>query len=248
MAIRFYDTNAILTDCTDISNVIISSKTLEELENIKSSSHKDNDIKYKARVAVRAIREQKPEIIVVQKSDYDKIEEFGLEITNDNLIIASAWRYSQKNPIVFLTNDVLCSLIANTYFGLDVEELKLKNDDVYKGFRVVQPTDEELSQVYSKDNCENIFGCLVNEYVIINDSDGNFCDVVKWTGEKYVNIFNKNVKTMAFGDKLKAKDIYQRMAIDSLISNTMTCISGKAGSGKSLLSLLVAMYLIETGK
>ena len=143
---------------------------------------------------------------------------------------------------------MLCSLIAKTYFGLNVEELKLKNDDVYKGFRVVQPTDEELSQVYSKDNCENIFGCLVNEYVIINDSDGNFCDVVKWNGEKYANIFNKNVKTMAFGDKLKAKDVYQRMAIDSLISNTMTCVSGKAGSGKSLLSLLVAMYLIETGK
>ena len=248
MAKRFLDTNSILADCTDISNVVISSKTLEELENIKISSHKDNDIKYKARVAVRAIREQKPEIIVVQKSDYDKIEELGLEITNDNLIIASAWRYSQENSIVFVTQDILCSLIANTYFGLDVEELKLKNDDVYKGYRVVQPNDEELSQVYSKDNCENIFGCLVNEYVIINDNDGNFCDVVKWNGEKYANIFNKNVKTMAFGDKLKPKDIYQRMAIDSLISNTMTCISGKAGSGKSLLSLLVAMYLIETGK
>ena len=47
MAKRLFDTNAILTDCTDISNVLISSKTLEELENIKSSSHKDNDIKYK---------------------------------------------------------------------------------------------------------------------------------------------------------------------------------------------------------
>ena len=70
---KFLDTNAILTDCSNLSDVILSSKTLEELENIKSSSHKDNDIKYKARVAVRAIREQKPEIVVVQKSDYDKI-------------------------------------------------------------------------------------------------------------------------------------------------------------------------------
>ena len=81
---KFLDTNAILTDCSDLSDVILSSKTLEELENIKTSSHKDNDIKYKARVAVRAIREQKPEIVIVQKSDYDKIEELGLEITNDN--------------------------------------------------------------------------------------------------------------------------------------------------------------------
>ena len=250
MARKFYDTNALLIDCSDISNVILSSKTIEELENIKTSSYKDNDIKYKARVAVRAIKEQKPEIIVVQQVDYDKLNALNLEITNDNLIIASAYRYSSdyNKNVVFVTNDILAGLIAENYFGLNVESIDNKNNDIYKGYKVVFPTDEELSQVYSKDNCENIFGCLVNEYVIIVDNEGNFCDIVKWTGEKYANIFNKNIRTMAFGDKLKAKDIYQRMAIDSLISNTMTCISGKAGSGKSLLSLLVAMYLIETGK
>lgn len=207
-----------------------------------------SNIRYKARQAVRAIREQKPEIVVVNSDDYCAIENKHLEITNDNLIISTAWRYSQNNSIVFVTNDILCGFIAENYFGLTVENNNTVKDNIYKGFKTVSPTDEELSQVYNKDNCENIFDCLINEYVIINDSDGNFCDVVKWTGEKYANIFNKNLKTMAFGDKLKAKDIYQRIAIDSLISNTMTCISGKAGSGKSLLSLLVAMYLIESGK
>lgn len=247
MAKRFLDTNSILTDCTDISNVLISSKTLDELENIKSSSHKDNDIKYKARVAVRAIREQKPEIIVVQKSDYDKIEELGLEITNDNLIIASAWRYSQENHIVFVTHDVLCSLIANTYFGLDVEELKLKNDDVYKGYRVVQPTDEELSQVYSKDNCENIFGCLVNEYVIINDSDGNFCDVVKWTGEKYATLNTKPFKSRAFSN-VKPLDEIQRCAFDSIVTNDITVLYGRSGSGKTTIPLSYIMSNVESQK
>ena len=247
MARRLFDTNAILADCTDISNVLISSKTLEELENIKTSSHKDNDIKYKARVAVRAIREQKPEIVVVQKSDYDKIEELGLEITNDNLIIASAWRYSQENPIVFVTQDVLCSLIAKTYFGLDVEELKLKNDDVYKGFRVVQPTDEELSQVYSKDNCENIFGCLVNEYVIINDSDGNFCDVVKWNGEKYATLNTKPFKSRAFSN-VKPLDEIQRCAFDSIVTNDITVLYGRSGSGKTTIPLSYIMSNVESQK
>ena len=247
MAIRFYDTNAIISDCTDISNVIISSKTLDELENIKSSSHKDNDIKYKARVAVRAIREQKPEIVVVQKSDYDKIEELGLEITNDNLIIASAWRYSQDNPIVFVTHDILCSLIAEKYFGLNVEELNLKNDDVYKGYRVVQPTDEELSQVYSKDNCENIFGCLVNEYVIINDSDGNFCDVVKWTGEKYATLNTKPFKSRAFSN-VKPLDEIQRCAFDSIVTNDITVLYGRSGSGKTTIPLSYIMSNVESQK
>ena len=247
MAIRFYDTNAILTDCTDISNVLISSKTLDELENIKSSSHKDNDIKYKARVAVRAIREQKPEIVVVQKSDYDKIEELGLEITNDNLIIASAWRYSQENSIVFVTQDVLCSLIAEKYFGLNVENLKETNDNVYKGFRVVQPTDEELSQVYSKDNCENIFGCLVNEYVIINDSDGNFCDVVKWTGEKYATLNTKPFKSRAFSN-VKPLDEIQRCAFDSIVTNDITVLYGRSGSGKTTIPLSYIMSNVESQK
>ena len=247
MAIRFYDTNAILTDCTDISNVVISSKTLDELENIKSSSYKDNDIKYKARVAVRAIREQKPEIVVVQKSDYDKIEELGLEITNDNLIIASAWRYSQENHIEFVTHDILCGLIAEKYFGIDVEELNLKNDDVYKGYRVVQPTDEELSQVYSKDNCENIFGCLVNEYVIINDSDGNFCDVVKWTGEKYATLNTKPFKSRAFSN-VKPLDEIQRCAFDSIVTNDITVLYGRSGSGKTTIPLSYIMSNVESQK
>ena len=248
MGKKIYDTNALLTDCSDISNVVLSSKTLEELENIKTCSNKDNDIKYRARVTVRAIKEQNPEIIIVTQEDYDNLAEKHLEVTNDNLIIASAWRYSKVNNVVFVTNDVLCELIAKNYFQLEVENLNTNNVDIYKGFKVVSPTDEELAQVYAKDNAENIFGCLVNEYVIINDDEGNFCDVLKWTGEKYSNIFNKTLNTMAFGSKLKAKDIYQRMAIDSLVSNTMTCISGKAGSGKSLLSLLACMYLIENGK
>ena len=247
MTKKFLDTNAIISDCTDISNVLISSKTLDELENIKSSSHKDNDIKYKARVAVRAIHEQKPEIVVVQKSDYDKIEEIGLEVTNDNLIIASAWRYSQENSIVFVTNDILCGLIAEKYFGLNVENLKETNDNVYKGYRVVQPTDEELSQVYSKDNCENIFGCLVNEYVIINDSDGNFCDVVKWTGEKYATLNTKPFKSRAFSN-VKPLDEIQRCAFDSIVTNDITVLYGRSGSGKTTIPLSYIMSNVENQK
>lgn len=244
---KFYDTCAILTDCSDLTDVCLSSKSIEELENIKTSANRDADLKYKARMAARAIKEQKPQIIIVTIDDRETVADKGLEITNDNLIIACAARVNE--PIEFYTEDYLCGLIASAYFGLTVRSVgDRKADDVYMGYKTAKPTDEELSQVYSKDNCENIFDCLVNQYVIIEDGDGNFCDVLKWTGEKYCNIFNRNIKTLAFGDKIKAKDVYQRMAIDSLITNTMTCISGHAGSGKTLLSLICAMHLIETGK
>lgn len=250
MARKFIDTNVLLTDCSDISDTILSSKTIEELENIKASANKDAEIKYKARQAVRAIKEQKPEIIVVQQIDYDKIESLGIEVTNDNLIIASADRYSRLNPeedVVFCTNDILCGLIAETYFGLKVESIGNKKDDIYKGYKVVSPTDEELATIYEKDNAENIFGCLVNEYTVIKDNDGNLCDVVKWTGEKYVTANTKPFKSRAFGNT-KPLDEIQRCAFDSIISNDITVLYGRSGSGKTTIPLSYIMSNVENQK
>lgn len=250
MVKRFLDTNALLIDCYDISNSVISSKTLEELEYIKSCTTKDTEIKYKARVAVRAIKEQKPEIIVVQQIDYDKLNTLNLEITNDNLIICSAFRYTMMNvdtDLVFVTNDILAGLIAEKYFGLNVESTDNKKDEIYKGYKVVTPTDEELAAIYEKDNSENIFGCLVNEYVVIKDKEDNLCDVAKWTGEKYITANTKPFKSRAFGNT-KPLDEIQRCAFDSIISNDITVLYGRSGSGKTTIPLSYIMSNVENQK
>ena len=64
----------------------------------------------------------------------------------------------------------------------------------------------------------------------------------------FVELYKKSIRSVTFGDKIKPKDEYQHMVIDSIMNNTITSISGKAGSGKSLLSLVCIMNLIETGK
>ena len=249
MAIRFYDTNAILTDCNDISNVLISSKTLDELENIKSSSHKDNDIKYKARVAVRAIREQKPEIVVVQKSDYDKVEELGLEITNDNLIIASAWRYSRENSIVFVTQDILCSLIAEKYFGLNVISICETSSDDYKGYIDYHfSTDEEIAEFYSNTQ-NNVLGLMINQYAILYNPNGEIIDKVKWDGTCNKTISYKPISNDFVG-KVKPRNIQQELCFDMLQDNksTIKVIRGNFGTGKDYLMVTHAIQLIKQNK
>lgn len=247
---RFLDTNILLTNCSDICDCVVSSKSIEELESIKTSIHKDNDIKYKARQAVRAIKEQKPEIIVVQQIDYDKLNALNLEITNDNLIICSAFRYTMINvdtDLVFVTNDILAGLIAEKYFGLTIESLDNKKDDIYKGYKVVTPTDEEFASIYEKDNSDNIFNCLVNEYAIIQDSENHICDVVKWNGEQYVTVNTKPFKSRAFGNT-KPLDEIQRCAFDSIFSNDITVLYGRSGSGKTTIPLSYIMSNVENQK
>ena len=123
---KFYDTCSLLelTNSSDINatDICLSSVTLQELENIKTSANKDSETKYRARVTVRALKDNPDvEIIVVNKDDYNCLEDKGLEITNDNLIIASAYRCSQEHDIIFYTEDLLCGFIAKNYFGLEVQ-------------------------------------------------------------------------------------------------------------------------------
>lgn len=248
--IRFLDTCTVLEDYDNLQDSIICSKTIEELENIKTSVTKSEEVKYKARQAVRAIIRDKPMVAVVRQSDYDELNRKRLEITTDNLIIACAERmYLEENrDIVFYTRDYLCGLIASTYSHLKVETPEEKQvEDLYKGYKTVTSTDEDLAKVYSKENCENVFDCLVNEYVVINDGEDNFCDVLKWTGNSYKNVYNKNFKSRQLGI-LKPLDVQQRMAFDSIVENDITVLTGRAGTGKTTIPLAFIMQGLESGK
>jgi hypothetical protein len=78
----FYDTNACLELQGKIFDFpfVISSKTLEEIENIKTSDNKDYDIKFKARKLIRLLdlNKDKYEVMVTNQSILRVIEEFGL--------------------------------------------------------------------------------------------------------------------------------------------------------------------------
>lgn len=108
-------------------------------------------------------------------------------------------------------------------------------------------SDEEMSTFYTNLN-SNHYNLLVNQYLVVKNSKNEIVDTRRWNGETHAIVCNKTIKSKMFGDKIRPKDVYQACAIDSIFSHTLTVLSGKAGSGKSLISLITMMSLIENGE
>lgn len=103
-----------------------------------------------------------------------------------------------------------------------------------------------------------VLGLPLNQYVILYNDDGSVMDVVKHvllqdrTPEKKmlpkVVSIQDRVRTFsskAIPMKVRPLDPYQKCAVESLIKDPFTVLTGKAGTGKTLLSLAYAFWAIE---
>ena len=94
---KFYDTNALLDLQEEVfeERFLCSIKTFSELEHIKTSRNKDEEIRYKARKITHLLDENNNmyEAIIVNYQEYvdDIVNIFGLNPEDpDNIIIYSA--------------------------------------------------------------------------------------------------------------------------------------------------------------
>ena len=250
---KLYDTCSLLAEIDNddlfTERFYISSTSLHELENIKTSKNKTEDVRYKARKLSHLLDEHYNDYDVVvynfEISDYI-VGTLGLDATiPDNQIVGTAKYISEKEDVVFITNDICLKNIARS-LGLEVCSVENNNLNEYKGFVEKLLSEEDMAYFYEH-NSENMFGLLINQYLILKDEKDEIVDTYRWNGTQHESLFKKNIQSLYF-DKLKSKDIYQSCAIDSLMNCTITAITGKAGSGKSLLALMSAMYLIAKGK
>ena len=239
---KFYDTNALLNlgEKAFSEKFCIADITLRELESIKTNRNKDEEVKHKARKISRLLDEHYDlvKVIRVDKEDYSYPDEGILSAANVVYL-------NNQDNFSFVTDDICCKLLARNVYDFPVESVTDTSFDPYTGFNEITMDDEEMALFYSN-LCENRYNLLTNQYLIVKNTNGEVIDKYRWDGEEHKGLWHKDIKSMYF-DKLKSKDVYQACAVDSIMSNTLTAISGKAGSGKSLLSLMVAMNLIERG-
>lgn len=259
MIYKFYDTCSLLLKVDNLweDNVImvLSSITLEELENIKTSVNKDPDVKFAARKIAHELDEHFQDdsyrVIIWNNSMMDDLMEANLPVTNDSKIIICADAYMNliepEDEFYFYTNDICCRLLAHQTLECPVCVVEEETYD-YDGYKIIQMNDDEMAEFYSNPTA-NKYDLYINEYLLVQDMEGNIVDKLCWTGEDYRHLSYENFKSNHFGNVKPMKDdIYQALAADSLANNKITLIKGPAGTGKTYLSLGFLIHKLERNK
>ena len=259
MIYKFYDTCSLLLKVDNLweDNVImvLSSITLEELENIKTSVNKDPDVKFAARKIAHELDEHFQDdsyrVIIWNNSMMDDLMEANLPVTNDSKIIICADAYMNliepEDEFYFYTNDICCRLLAHQTLECPVCIVEEEIYD-YDGYKIVQMNDDEMAEFYSNPTA-NKYDLYINEYLLVQDIEGNIVDKLCWTGEDYRHLSYENFKSNYFGNVKPMKDdIYQALVADSLANNKITLIKGPAGTGKTYLSLGFLIHKLERNK
>ena len=221
----------------------ISSVTLQELEEIKISSRKDDEVKYKARKALHLLDENsdKYDVVVYTTAMENYINEKQVEISPDTKIIAccafSQGLLPKGEKFVFVTNDIACKMIASKIFGLEVESVGEK-ENIYKGYRIIKGNTEQINNLM--DNMD-LSDWNTNEYLIIQNTDDSSEKEMRFDGEKFVAL------KLPPSKYIKAKNSLQRCALDILNNQdiTIAAILGGYGSGKTFISLQMALYNVN---
>lgn len=248
--INFYDTNELLHSLDLIEGEIyLSSITLQELEHIKTSRNKDEDVRFQARRVTRFLRENEDRYVCipVERKHHKLLEKNKLDEDPDNLIISCAKLLEKEYDVTFFTDDICCYNIAKNIFGLKCKSLNLdKKVERYSGYKEIIMSDSEMAEFYENSYDNGKYELLTNEYLIIKNSLNQPVDSWKYTGNELVHIDTQKRISQEFG-KVIPKDFYQNCLLDSFNTNQITLVTGKAGTGKSYLALAHMFSKLEKG-
>ena len=208
--------------------LVIGANVIEELDNIKT---REGASGYQARRAIKAIRKYYDRFTYVNN---------GLKAEKvDNQILEQA----ASNDAIVLTNDVNVQLKGKAFYGLDVDFYNQQKKTIKFGYTNLEVSADLYEQeTYMKPMLP--YGM----YLVVHCKELSASKVFKSYGDgEYVEVIPQNIGNYILGT-LSPRDVYQICAIDSLVDDDFTIITGKAGTGKTLLSLTYALREIISEK
>ncbi|MNI08968.1 PhoH-like protein [compost metagenome] len=193
---------------------------------------------------------------------FTKLQEVFAEITNDNRILAVALNYhleEQENlgnrPVVIVSKDTLVRIKADV-LGLTAQDyltdrVVTNSDDMYTGYVTLQVHPSVIDEFYSfrflNIGSLNLkYKLQPHEFVVLRDEFGSSKSALL-----KVNAEAKKLEPLYLSNDpiwgIAARNAQQRMALELLLNDDipLVTLSGKAGTGKTLLTLAAGLMKIE---
>jgi PhoH-like ATPase len=262
------DTNVLLHDFKCIYNfeendIIIPIVVLEELDKFK----RGNDlINFHAREFTRELDKLSGDMLLTAniplgenlgnmhietgKDFSDKVNQSFPERTADHRILAIAEYVCNANKdktVVLITKDINLRMKAKSLgiIAQDYENDKVANiDELYKGIRILEKvTHEQISKLYELPE-----GVSSSEFNMEENLKGHQFFIMKNNGSSALahynpvnKMLNRVIKQTTYG--IDPRNAEQTFAIEALSNPDVQLVSltGKAGTGKTLLALAAAL-------
>ena len=241
MSLESYD--SLLARCE--GKITIPMYVLEELDNLKN---KEGDKGFKARRALRNIEKYADDIEIYLPTD-DEYHYFlpacwATGKMDNEIINSAAILKSAGNQVKVLSNDL--------NVRLKCESVEIDAESYYE---IIEINSGWLQVSLSEDEClslddEAIASMLkTGQYLLVDEkSTGDLFAIYSRDNENKIRcVVPRHIYSSHFG-RIEALDEFQMCAIDSLYKDNLTVITGKAGSGKTLLSLSYALQEVLSGK
>lgn len=257
------DTNVLLMDPNAIfsfeeNEVVIPLAVIEEIDDQKS---KNSDIGYNARETSRIIDRLREKGSLSEGINLDNGGKLKVIINKDNLclpkglsankmdnrIVTVALDLQENNPdkeVILVSNDINLRLIGDS-FGLEAEKhhsSQLEDKNIFTGWHEIGVDSTVIDSLYKKGefipaNSNKKFAkMLPQDFVHLNAVDRqNKSALARFNGEKIVKLnYDRE-----YPSGIRPRNREQKFAIELLLDDNikMVTLSGKAGTGKTLLAL-----------
>lgn len=160
------------------------------------------------------------------------------------LAVALKWQQTQQNrdiPVILVTNDINLLNKASAY-GIRAEEYRNDKVGVYAGFQEMRDKNGvfNVAKRSGKAPLPDDLEIMPNEFVIIKNDRNDRVETMCKDGILHRLPINVVPSQTVFG--IKPKNAEQRLALELLLDPdiTLVTLTGKAGTGKTLLALAAA--------
>jgi PhoH-like ATPase len=263
------DTNVLLADPNAIysfgdDDVVLPSVVIEELDHKKKEP---DEIGRNARFVSRQLDDLREQGLlhegvilpsggtfkVVIHDPNSMLFETFLDNKNDNAIIAVAKTLTEINPnteVIMVSKDILVriksDIVSVKAEDYQYDKVSVSEDDLYKGYTELYIDDELVDEFYKekfiKATTKQFKKYPENHLFVIKSDISSKSAVCRKVKNKLIPLYNYPKGMSVFG--AQHKNVEQMMALELLLDDNipLVTLSGKAGTGKTLLALAAALH------